>query len=349
MSSPTIFATLRRGYRHHLLLRGLEPVALVWARSMRSHAAEPAVLRGPRSPLWGCRCGEASNWACRIRCRGCDAAGPRRIVAAAQAAAGAAKPARAGTASPTKPRARTQASPGGSRSKGKTFADVVRDLGLGETSSDDTSMDDEVADDQGAVGAREARYWRERKAAAVRAGPMAADDVAFCDAKLGEIAAVRRQARPWATRVQAATDAFRKAEAKLKTATADLAAAHAALAALEASHKHAELEFANTTAALAVVKAEVAPTVCSAASPLPATVDDALRALQQAAREAGLDAQVLTNALQFATSGRDGAMAVNGTGAAAPDADPGAARAGASATAPGRPSQHRSRSRVREE
>ena len=87
MSSPTVFATLRRAFRHHLSLRGLEPVALVWARSMRLHAAVPAVLRGPRSPLWGCRCGEPSNWACRVRCRGCDAAGPRRVFTAAKAAA----------------------------------------------------------------------------------------------------------------------------------------------------------------------------------------------------------------------------------------------------------------------
>ena len=226
---------------------------------------------------------------------------------------------------------------------------MVRELGLGEACSGDSGTDEVEADDHGTVGTREARYWRERKAAAARAGPMAAEDVAFCDSKLGEIAAVRRQARPWANRMQAATDAFRKAEVKVKAAAADLAAAHAALASLETCHKHAEEEFASSATALAAVKAEVEPAACSAASPLPSAVGDALRALQLAAREAGMDEQVLANAIQFAAQGQDSSQSAKGTGAVAPDGDHGAARAGMAAAPAGRTSKHRSRSRVRDE
>ena len=43
----------------------------------------PSVLRGPRNPTWGCRCGAQSNWACRIRCR-CGRYAPSDRVRAAK-------------------------------------------------------------------------------------------------------------------------------------------------------------------------------------------------------------------------------------------------------------------------
>ena len=36
------------------------------------------VLPGPRRPFWGCSCGHADNWACRVRCQRCGAAAPPR-------------------------------------------------------------------------------------------------------------------------------------------------------------------------------------------------------------------------------------------------------------------------------
>lgn len=41
--------------------------------------ASDEVLRGPKSPCWGCTCGENNNWACRIVCRGCGREAPERI------------------------------------------------------------------------------------------------------------------------------------------------------------------------------------------------------------------------------------------------------------------------------
>ena len=64
-------------------------------------ANESAVLHGPKKPLWGCNCGYAQNWACRIRCKQCDRAAPARICKAARAANAA-----AGTAAAGKPKPR---------------------------------------------------------------------------------------------------------------------------------------------------------------------------------------------------------------------------------------------------
>ena len=61
---------------------------------------ESAVLRGPKKPVWGCNCGYAQNWACRIRCKQCDRAAPARICKAARAAHAAADSAAAGKPKP---------------------------------------------------------------------------------------------------------------------------------------------------------------------------------------------------------------------------------------------------------
>jgi len=49
--------------------------------------ADKDVLPGPKSPVWGCSCGEAHNWASRLKCRGCSKAAPAAVRARAQAAA----------------------------------------------------------------------------------------------------------------------------------------------------------------------------------------------------------------------------------------------------------------------
>ena len=38
------------------------------------------LLLGPRTPLWGCACGESGNFACRTACRGCRRWAPRSIL-----------------------------------------------------------------------------------------------------------------------------------------------------------------------------------------------------------------------------------------------------------------------------
>eukprot|EP00973_Karenia_brevis_P066003 9173778-Karenia_brevis.AAC.1 len=43
-------------------------------------------LQGPKKPFWGCSCGESSNFASRLECRGCGKPAPARIAKAAKAA-----------------------------------------------------------------------------------------------------------------------------------------------------------------------------------------------------------------------------------------------------------------------
>ena len=58
------------------------------------------VLPDPKSPPWGCKCGEWRNWASRTACMSCGKEAPQRIVAAAKknAVPGSGTPQRAGGA-----------------------------------------------------------------------------------------------------------------------------------------------------------------------------------------------------------------------------------------------------------
>ena len=47
---------------------------------------DDAILQGPKSPTWSCGCGQAGNFACRIRCRGCNRDAPARIRTSAEKA-----------------------------------------------------------------------------------------------------------------------------------------------------------------------------------------------------------------------------------------------------------------------
>ena len=44
------------------------------------------VLWGPKTPVWGCRCGQSDNFASRIECRGCGKPAPRTVLDKAKAA-----------------------------------------------------------------------------------------------------------------------------------------------------------------------------------------------------------------------------------------------------------------------
>ena len=178
------------------------------------------LLRGPRQPLWGCGgCGEGANWACRTQCRACGKMAPRSVAdrakqadaqwraRRAEAAAKVAVPAlRQGATgkqqprtAPAKPRKPAHPTPGP-----RTFAEVVMDLGILDGEDDQVSgaggTDEERAEHQ-----LEVRYWRDRRQAALRAKEYGKSDLDLCEAKLEELAAAERDARPWAHRVQAAS------------------------------------------------------------------------------------------------------------------------------------------------
>ena len=56
------------------------------------------VLYGPKTPVWGCSCGESTNWASRIKCKACGKAAPQTIADKAKAAS---KKAQMATPEPT--------------------------------------------------------------------------------------------------------------------------------------------------------------------------------------------------------------------------------------------------------
>ena len=98
----------------------------------------------------------------------------------------------------------------------------------------------EGEDESEAPQRAELRYWRERKAAAARAGPFAVADMELCDKEIQRLTTAAKAARPWATRVQGASQALEKARAHRERVGEDLAAARAAVAALEKGHMEAQ-------------------------------------------------------------------------------------------------------------
>jgi len=97
---------------------------------------------------------------------------------------------------------------------------------------------------------KQLRYWRERRAAAVRAE--ADSDIQDCDQQIRALEQAAKAARPWDVRVQAATDAQRAAAAKLDSVQADLDGARHAVT-------HFESEVRQAQAALAEALADLAP------------------------------------------------------------------------------------------
>ena len=316
---------------------------------------ETAVLPGPRKPEWGCSCGQADNWACRVRCLRCDRSAPQSILGAARAAA---RTWKAGKPAAALQGARDQQSRGDQAPL--SFAEVVArylpSVGHGSTErgstgtssaapSGDVTMEPVASPDSPeARRLTQLRYWRERRAAAVRAGPLAEADVAECDGRIKELEQEALAARPWAARVQAATNARKLATDKRDKICADLAAARRAVQALEAEGAQAEAAVARTESALAAVQAEGAPRQPPAPADglTPASVAAALdvlasagAAMQQggAGGAGGVGAAQLVEQLRALVSAAVG----HGAGAAAHAGGAAVAEGGRAASAPGAP------------
>ena len=87
------------------------------------------------------------------------------------------------------------------------------------------------------------RYLRERRQAALRAGPIGREGVAACDRGIDQLVSEARQQCLWPVRAQAAADALRSATLRAEGLRTDLEAARAAgatiledLEAAEADH-----------------------------------------------------------------------------------------------------------------
>ena len=148
------------------------------------------------------------------------------------------------------------------------------------------------------VQAAEECYWRERCAAAARAGQYGLSDVQECDRHLARIAEAARAARPWAARAQAATQAHDRACARLEGAAADLEAARAAVLALEKVHAAAHKAEQEAARQLQQVKAEAAADSSGAATTGTATLEEAIALLRQLANQAGVGLDALAARLQ---------------------------------------------------
>ena len=312
--------------------------------------AQQGLLRGPRQPRWGCGgCGEDANWACRTQCRACGKAAPRTVAerakqadalwyakrAQGEASAAAARPRQAPAPKqqqrqvPGKPRKQPPHPPGP-----RTFAEVVMDLGI----IDDDA--DQASDAGGGAGDRvehllELRYWRERRQAALRAKEFGKADLEQCDAKLEELAQAEREARPWAHRVQAASQKYARAVAQADRAQADVETARKVLTNLEMVLAAAKEEQATAEAELAKVKAQARPEAMAVDHQ---SVEAAVEALRLAVGLAGMDlGQVLAAVVAKPVSAAEGAMAPTPPAAEQPDAGRAALHMPAPATPAMRP------------
>ncbi|CAK0871936.1 unnamed protein product, partial [Prorocentrum cordatum] len=244
--------------------------------------ADPAVLPGPREPCWGCPCGHAGKWACRVRCQRCGKPAPQRIADAARAAAKK-RPPREAVPAPDTPGEHRQRSAGGGQAPGPvSYAALVQRL-LPSPSVPAAPPGDVAMPSPVAAGAspdapatelsqaqREFRYWRERRTAAQRYAAEA--DVAECDRQIRASLELAAQAsRPWAVRVQAAADLQKAAAAKLQATTDDLAEARRAVVHFEAEAAKAQEALRLADAALLAVQAEATP----ARAPPPAQLTEA--------------------------------------------------------------------------
>jgi len=186
----------------------------------------------------------------------------------------------------------------------------------------------EVDEDLEAVAAAEAltaeeaarlriRYLKERRQAALRAGPLCREDVLSCEAEIERLQSEVRQQRPWPVRAQAAADALRAASAKAEALRGDLDAARAAVEAIAEELATAEADQVAAQAAMDEVQAEAGRSVAagqpSLLTPQDAEVVGTLRGLVGAT---GMSVQALMAAL---------VVAVGSARAAGPAAGPGLA------------------------
>ena len=172
---------------------------------------------------------------------------------------------------------------------------------LDEAAEEDPGAEDmegETVEGEEAVAMEvQARYWRERKAAALRA--KVDHDVAECERQLALLQAQAKAARPWASRVQAATQLHDKAAEALAAALADLEAAKLVVQVLQAAAEAARTAEQSAAQELAAVRAEAAaqPERAKASDPpmLGGTsMEELVEAVVRTAAAAGMDVAVLT-------------------------------------------------------
>ena len=142
----------------------------------------------------------------------------------------------------------------------------------------------------------EERHWKERRAAGLRAGAVGEADVRQCDQNLQRLADAAKAARPWAARVQAATHALGKAQVARERVEEDLAAARAAVGALEAAHAVAVQDERLAAQQLEAVQAE--PQLPAATQPAVASMEEAIALLRQMANQAGVGLAAVAARLQ---------------------------------------------------
>ena len=240
----------------------------------QTKSRELALLPGPRSPEWGCSCGFEANWACRIRCQRCDWPAPQRISDAARAAAKTWLP----------------GSPASQGKRAESYAAMVKrllPLPKGETEAVGDVFMAPVSpaagrQDPALPGSEQAqlRYWRERRAAAIRYGAKA--DVQKCDQQVASLSQATQAARPWSVRMQAAMGAHRAAAAKVESGLADLAEARRAVQHFEEETKKAQASLAQAESALDLVQKEGAQNAGPTVELTPAGVFAALDTLAAA-------------------------------------------------------------------
>ena len=195
------------------------------------------VPAGPRTPYWGCQCGEAGNFACRLQCRSCGRHGPRSLgrPAGGVSPSVSARPAAAGL--------RPAPTPAPWASRAQTPSTVAEKEGTG-----DQKMTPPVAERLAGLRAR---------IAALRPFPDFAGKIADLEAQVKGVMEEERSERPLPRRLQSAVDSLQEREKKSRRARTAADEAKKTAAATEAAAVQAEAEELAARQTLQRVEAEV--------------------------------------------------------------------------------------------
>ena len=197
----------------------------------RNGTHDGAVLRGPKSPFWGCGCGEDGNWASRIRCRACGTDAQARIRTAAQ---------KADKEIQLSPKKSTQQQPRGDWSKGAPGNERLQKLearlksveaenkrlrGASRGTSAHAVVVEDDAEEASAAGGPDPQLVQEVLDSIIKAYGAESQEAKDKTAELESLREVRRLAKPASVQLRVAERRVDRQRRALEKAKADAVAA----------------------------------------------------------------------------------------------------------------------------
>ena len=220
------------------------------------------VLRGPKTPLWCCGCGEDANWASRLRCRTCGRDAPARIRASAQKADKEAKLVPKGSPQPMPQGKWASGAPESGRfqkleARLKTLEaenKLLRDASK-VSSTDVVELDDDADDLACAVG-RNPKLVQEVLDATIKAYGAESTEAKEKAAELESLRETHRLAKPVSVQLRAAERRIDRQRKSVEKAKADAIAAGEAVRAAQTASTEADSKLAKLEKQLQETEAE---------------------------------------------------------------------------------------------